>query len=147
MTPIVGGASKIYTDFLSQSKGKSLFSRFLSDSSSKPEGLAKILESSDIVPLKDVINAVRSIKSDAEIANMRKAGQVSGRSYTDAMRQAWISEKDLAAFLEYRFRTQGCDCSAYIPVVAGGQVKFDKGMHPEIALTRAERQHHPLHGE
>ena len=53
---------------------------------------------------------------------MRKAGQASGRAFTDAMRQGWSKEKILAAYLEYQFRLRGCDGSAYIPVVAGGQV-------------------------
>jgi len=62
------------------------------------------------------------LKSDAEVANMRKAGQISGRVFTEAMRHAWTYEKDLAAFLDYRFKAQGCEASAYIPVVAGGEV-------------------------
>lgn len=37
------------------------------------------------------------------------------------MRQAWTTEKDLNAFLEYSFKTNGCDTSAYVPVVAGGK--------------------------
>jgi len=53
---------------------------------------------------------------------MRKAGQISGRVFTEAMRHAWTHEKDLAAFLDYRFKVQGCEASAYIPVVAGGEV-------------------------
>lgn len=61
------------------------------------------------------------MKSDAEIANMRKAGQASGRAFTEAMRQAWTTEKDLNAFLEYTFKRNGCDASAYVPVVAGGR--------------------------
>lgn len=122
LTSLVGDASKIYTDYASDSKAKSFFSRFLHDRPPKAEGLAKVLDSSDVLPLKDLINDVRNIKSDAEIANMRKAGQASGRAFTDAMRQGWTKEKDLAAHLEYRFRTNDCDGSAYVPVVAGGQV-------------------------
>lgn len=53
---------------------------------------------------------------------MRKAGQISGRVFTEAMKQAWTKEKDLEAFLDYRFKARGCDGSAYIPVVAGGKV-------------------------
>ena len=53
---------------------------------------------------------------------MRKAGKASGRAFTDAMRQAWTKEKDLAAYLDYKFRANSCDGSAYVPVVAGGQV-------------------------
>ena len=67
------------------------------------------------------MNDLRNIKSDAEIDNMRRAGKASGRAFTSAMRQAWTREKDLTAFLEYKFRRNGCDTSAYVPVVAGGQ--------------------------
>ena len=81
-----------------------------------------MFESSKVKPLKPSLNDLRVLKSDAEIANMRKAGQASGRSFTEAMRHAWTKEKDLAAFLEYRFKCHDCDGSAYVPVVAGGQV-------------------------
>lgn len=54
---------------------------------------------------------------------MRQAGQISGRVFTEVMRQAWAHEKDLAAFLDYRFKVQGCEASAYVPVVAGGEVR------------------------
>ena len=53
---------------------------------------------------------------------MRKAGQNSGRAFTDAMRQSWTREKDLGNYLEYEFKRRGCDASAYVPVVAGGEV-------------------------
>ena len=122
LAPIVKGASKIYTDLFSELKNKSFISRFVYDQSPKAEGLAKVLKSGNTQPLKNLINEVRNLKTDAEIANMRKAGQASGRAYTDAMRQTWTEEKDLAGYLDYQFRKRGCDCSAYIPVVAGGQV-------------------------
>ncbi|KAI0968301.1 peptidase M24, structural domain-containing protein [Xylaria arbuscula] len=70
--------------------------------------------------LKPHINSLRAIKSPAEIANMRHAGQESGRAITAAMRRTWASEKELAAFLEYSYQTSGLDGQAYIPVVAGG---------------------------
>lgn len=122
LTPLIGDASKIYTDYVFDSGHKSLFARFLHDRSPKAEGLAKLLESSSVLPLGELINDARNIKSDAEIANMRKAGQASGRAFTDAMRQGWTRERDLAAHLEYKFRVNDCDGSAYVPVVAGGQV-------------------------
>lgn len=148
LAPIVRGASTIYTDLISEPKNqKSFFPRFLHEQSSKAEGLAKVLESSNILPLKDVVNDVRNLKSDGEIANMRKVGQASGRAYTDAMRQAWATEKDLAAYLDFRFKTRGCDCSAYIPVVAGGQVKFILSCFMAVPLTASERQHYSLHSK
>ena len=133
LTPIVGGASKIYTDLISEPKNKSFISRILYGQSQKAEGLAKILRSSNTLPLNSLINEVRNLKSDDEITNMRKAGQASGRAFTDAMRRVWTKEKDLAAYLEYQFRMRGCDCSAYIPVVAGGLVGF---ISPDSWLCR-----------
>ncbi|KAI2628617.1 aminopeptidase-like protein [Hypoxylon sp. NC1633] len=72
-------------------------------------------------PLKPHINDLRAIKSPAEIANMRRAGQASGRALTEAMRRPWESEKELAAFLEYQYQISSLDGQAYIPVVAGGR--------------------------
>jgi intermediate cleaving peptidase 55 len=71
-------------------------------------------------PLYPIMNKLRVIKSPAEVANMRRAGQISGRAITDAMRRQWTKEKDLHAFLDYQFAINGCDGPAYIPVVAGG---------------------------
>ncbi|PNY26853.1 Intermediate cleaving peptidase 55 [Tolypocladium capitatum] len=72
-------------------------------------------------PLYPVMNKLRVVKSPAEVANMRKAGQISGRAITEAMRRPWTKEKDLHAFLDYQFITNGCQGPAYIPVVAGGE--------------------------
>ena len=72
-------------------------------------------------PLFPVMNKLRSIKSPAEIANMRRAGQISGHAITEAMRRPWSKEKDLHAFLDYQFIVNGCDGPAYIPVIAGGE--------------------------
>lgn len=72
-------------------------------------------------PLFPVMNKLRAIKSPAEIANMRRAGQISGRAITDAMCRTWTQEKNLHAFLDYQFTMNGCDGPAYIPVVAGGE--------------------------
>ncbi|KAI1758194.1 peptidase M24, structural domain-containing protein [Xylaria castorea] len=70
--------------------------------------------------LRPHVNSLRAIKTPAEIANMRHAGQESGRAITAAMRRSWTSEKELAAFLEYSYQMSGLDGQAYIPVVAGG---------------------------
>ena len=70
--------------------------------------------------LSPLMNKLRVVKSPAEVANMRQAGQISGRAITEAMRRPWVREKDLHAFLDYQFVVGGCDGPAYIPVVAGG---------------------------
>lgn len=121
LAPVVSGASKVYTDLFTPNQAQSFFSKILKGISSKTEDLAKILGSRQKAPLKDIVNELRNIKSDAEITNMRTAGRASGRAFTEAMRQHWQGEKDLAAFFDYKFKTNGCDSSAYLPVVAGGR--------------------------
>lgn len=118
--PIVDGATEVYTDLVLHSTNSP--SRFFAGRQPSTENLAGILNSSTIKPLKPISNEIRVFKSDTEIVNMRKAGQISGRVFTEAMRRKWTIEKDLAAFLDYNFRQNGCDGSAYVPVVAGGEV-------------------------
>ena len=140
LSPIVSSASEIYTDVPVNRSAASTFARFFSSAPTKAEGFAKTLGSSKIQPLKPVINEVRAIKSDAEISNMRKAGQSSGRAYTEAMRRSWALENDMASFLEYQFKVQGCETSAYVPVIAGGKVKsFTK---PSIGMNTNSRRTH-----
>lgn len=53
---------------------------------------------------------------------MRRLGQAAGRAFTESMSHEFNMEKDLASFLEYNFKVNGCDTSAFVPVVAGGPV-------------------------
>lgn len=76
--------------------------------------------SASILSLKQAANTLRSLKSPAEIAVMRQAGRATGRAFTNAMRQPWDRESQLAAFLDYEFIRNGGDGQAYVPVVAGG---------------------------
>ncbi|KAL8988378.1 MAG: hypothetical protein Q9177_002539 [Variospora cf. flavescens] len=122
LSRIIGDAAEVFTDASPSATATSPFSRLFSNRTpSKSNALSKILEPVTVKPLRSILNDLRNIKSDAEIANMRKAGQASGRAFTEAMRQAWTTEKDLNAFLEYTFKRNGCDASAYVPVVAGGK--------------------------
>ena len=109
---ILGDAKLVYADVQTTRGGlASSLSRFFGSKDS----------SSSKTPLFPVMNKLRAIKSPAEVANMRKAGQISGRAITDAMRRQWTREKDLHAFLDYQFTINGCEGPAYIPVVAGGE--------------------------
>ncbi|KHN99095.1 xaa-pro dipeptidase app [Metarhizium album ARSEF 1941] len=110
---ILRSAKAVYADAQPvRDAGRGSLWRFLSskDSSHPPR-----------TPLYPVMNKLRVVKSAAEVANMRKAGQISGRAITAAMRHGWRKEKDLHAFLDYQFIVNGCDGPAYIPVVAGGE--------------------------
>lgn len=70
---------------------------------------------------KNLVAQMRKIKSLAEIAVMRRAGQISGKSYNQAFAKRIRNERTLASFLEYNFISGGCDGNAYIPVVATGE--------------------------
>lgn len=104
LTPLLQSATKIYTD----ADLASLFPN------------TRRRSGQSVTPLKSLLNALRIIKSPAELAAMRHAGKVSGRALTSAMRRQWTHEKDLAAYLDHAFMADGLDGPAYVPVVAGG---------------------------
>ena len=119
---LIQGAKEVYTDAVGNIRSKSAFSRYFSGvATSQAEGFQKLLQASNVKPLRPIMNKIRLTKSEAEIINMRRAGQISGRVYNDAMRTSHATEKDLCTSMEYGFKIKGLDGSAYVPVVAGGQ--------------------------
>lgn len=120
---ILRRSMEIYTDLPNNLISRNVLNRFLSGQEpSRTGGIANIFRDAakPTKPLRNFMNELRLIKSEAEIKNMRKAGQHSGRAFTDAMRQKFDYEKDLDSFLDYWFKQDGCDGPAYVPVVAGG---------------------------
>ncbi|KAF2277149.1 uncharacterized protein EI97DRAFT_432763 [Westerdykella ornata] len=122
---VIARAKEIYTDLPNSLISRNTLTRYLSGQEpSRTGGIATIFRDAPhnppIRPLRPLLNSLRVIKSAAEIKNMRKAGQHSGRAFTDAMRHSFALEKDLQSFLEYWFTQDGCEGPAYVPVVAGG---------------------------
>ena len=118
---IVGEASRVYTDVTQPDTNQSALNRFLYGRSKKTTQFAELIGSGKVNRLRPLMNDLRAWKSPAEIAVMRKAGKASGRAHTDAMRRAWTQERQLDAYLRYRFVSRGCESSAFEPVVAGGK--------------------------
>lgn len=90
-----------------------------------PGGTTKLdaaLQGKHTPGLKKLMHELRVMKSGEEAAVMRKAGKMSGRAFTKAMGEDFVDEKELANFLDYNFKMNGCDGSAYVPVVGGGVV-------------------------
>jgi intermediate cleaving peptidase 55 len=120
---ILSRAKEVYTDLPNNRITRNILSRYLAGTeTARLGGVANVLRDSKakIMPLRPVMNEQRVIKSEAEIKNMRRVGQHSGRAITDAMRQTFTAEKDLDSFLDYWFKQDNCDGPAYVPVVAGG---------------------------
>ncbi|WP_299311969.1 Xaa-Pro aminopeptidase [uncultured Halomonas sp.] len=78
-----------------------------------PEALA------DVAPL---IHEARLVKSEAELALLRHAAEISARAHVRAMRAArpGLAESHLQAELEHEFRWQGGSGPAYASIVGGG---------------------------
>ncbi|CAD6503580.1 BgTH12-03240 [Blumeria graminis f. sp. triticale] len=114
---IISEASIIYTDNSRILGCGSTFSRLDSNSND----IYSLIKDYRVKPIRPLMNNLRILKSEAEIRNMRSAGKASGQAFTNAMRLHWTKEKDLRAFLDYEFKINGCDNTAYVPVVAGGQ--------------------------
>ncbi|EKD15218.1 putative xaa-pro dipeptidase [Drepanopeziza brunnea f. sp. 'multigermtubi' MB_m1] len=141
LPPLISGASEVYTDVTKHSG----FGRFLRKQDALPTDFQIMIKDSKVKSLKPLMHELRVIKSEAEIANLRLAGKYSGRAITNAMRHRWTREKDLGAFLDYDFKGNGCDTTAYIPVIAGGRnalaihyVRNDNVLHDgQIVLVDA----------
>lgn len=69
------------------------------------------------------IHSIRWIKSDAEIAMMRKTCEVGSQAVNETIRKSYvgISESQIFAEVDYQCRMNGASMLAYPPVVAGGK--------------------------
>jgi Xaa-Pro aminopeptidase len=76
----------------------------------------------EIHDVRVILDEMRLIKDDAEIAVMRRAASISAAAHERAMRAArpGRSEYEIEAELLYEFRRRGAQFPAYWPIVAGG---------------------------
>lgn len=118
---VIGEATEIWTDITQPSPNQSALRRFLYGKPRRSTEFAEVLEPAKVRPLRQTMNELRAFKTTAEIEVMRAAGRASGRAHSDAIRQSWTQEKQLDGYLRYRFVANGCDTSAFEPVVAGGK--------------------------
>lgn len=70
-----------------------------------------------------VIESLRIVKSDREIAVMRRAGLLTALAINEVIRsvRSGVMEYELAAIAEYVFRVNGAFGGAYGPIFSGGQ--------------------------
>lgn len=68
------------------------------------------------------IAKLRLVKSPAEQALMRKAGELAGGAFTATMKATYsgVSERELESVFEHSVKTNGAQWLSYPPVVAGG---------------------------
>lgn len=124
---VVSDATQVFTDITQPDQGASTLWRFLYGTPRRKTDFAELIDARKIKQLRHTMNELRAYKSPAEIEVMHAAAQASGRAHTEALRHAFTGERELDAYLRYRFVTHGCDQIAYEPVVAGG--KNGLGIH------------------
>lgn len=107
---IITGADRIYFDQVEANDLRG----------SRTSHLKAVIGGRKCVELSPLVHRLRINKSPAEIALMRKVGQISGRAYVDAMRQSWTSEAALQAELRHGWVRHGAEREGYVPVVAAG---------------------------
>lgn len=71
---------------------------------------------------KDLVEELREVKDQEEIARLREAGRVTAAVYEEVHRRArpGVRESDLAAEIEYRMRRKGAEGAAFETIVASG---------------------------
>jgi Xaa-Pro aminopeptidase len=96
-----------------------------------------------IVPTTDLIEGMRIIKDKKEIAIMKRAFELSKKSFNETLPliKEGISEKDIATELEYRFRKNGGEKPAFDTIVASGM----RGAFPHgVASGKKIKAHEPI---
>jgi Xaa-Pro aminopeptidase len=76
----------------------------------------------DIRDVRALLDGMRLIKDEHEIALMRRAGEISAAAHRRAMQAArpGIAEYEIEAVLQHEFRRHGAQAPAYTPIVAAG---------------------------
>ncbi|MBQ9856906.1 MAG: aminopeptidase P family protein [Clostridia bacterium] len=84
--------------------------------------LEKALEGVCLVSVPRVVEEMREVKSDDEIACIRNAGEISCKAFDDLLTyiKPGMTEKEVCAYLEYRMRVHGSEGIAFDTIVASG---------------------------
>jgi Xaa-Pro aminopeptidase len=90
-----------------------------------PHALFRILveAGADPVPTKGLVESLRAVKDEAEIAAMRQAGTLSDEIFAALAQERFTgrSERELAWWIERSFRDRGAEGVSFEPIVAAGE--------------------------
>lgn len=86
------------------------------------EDLATRLKGFELVPVGPIIERVREVKEDSEIALIREAVNITDRALGQAvpLLRPGMAEREIALEIEYRMRKLGADGAAFPTIVASG---------------------------
>lgn len=80
------------------------------------------IASGDLFPFEGMVEEFREVKEPEEISAVRKAQQISERVFSDVLTlvHEGVEERELAMEIDYRFRKEGGEHSAFETIVASG---------------------------
>jgi Xaa-Pro aminopeptidase len=89
-------------------------------------------------PLPGLVEELRMIKSEAELELIRRSVETNSRAFELAVRRvrAGMTERDLAAEIEYRMRRLGAEKPSFETIVAGGRRSALPHAEPTAARLR-----------
>lgn len=96
-----------------------------------------------LVPTMDFVEKARMIKSEEEIKKIRKAFEISSKSFLETLKliKEGVTEQEIASELEYRFRKNGGDKPSFDTIVASGK----RGALPHgVASNKKIKAHEPI---
>lgn len=87
------------------------------------EKLSNELQSVELIPTSDLVEYLRSIKDEEEIACMRKAAQIADQAYDEILKyiKPGVTEKDIERELQYLIKKLGAEDIAFPSIVASGK--------------------------
>lgn len=87
------------------------------------ERMKKLIGERELVPVKDFISDFRSIKDESEIEKIKKAQSIVDEIFNQILEfcePCKMTERELAAEIEYRMKRHGADSSSFPTIVAHG---------------------------
>ena len=87
----------------------------------------------ELVPTHGLVDALRAVKDEEEIAKLRHAARIADRAFEALTAETWVgrSERELAWRLRELVHAHGADGAAFDSIVASGP----NGAHPHIRPT------------
>jgi Xaa-Pro aminopeptidase len=87
------------------------------------EKLVKELPEIELIPTSEIVEQLRGVKDEEEIAYIRKAAQIADQAFVDILKyiKPGVTEKDIERELQYLIKKQGADDIGFPSIVASGK--------------------------
>lgn len=112
----------IFVEHLKENNVKRLGFDDASMSYSEYKMYEKAFEGVELVPASSLMLEARKVKDEEEIANLRKAAEITDIAFKETLKiiKEGMTEKEIAAYLEYMQRLHGADDKSFETIVASG---------------------------